>query len=72
MAPLLKITPTQIIKHGEIELVPIQSLHPYSLVSLVQEATQHGTKGEHKEKLSTNPLINTGVLLAIFANAIVT
>lgn len=45
-SPLLKATPVQLTEHGEVELVPTQSLHSYMLVSLAQEGTLHATKGE--------------------------
>lgn len=35
----LRTIPTQLNEHGEVELVPIWRLHPYLLVSLVQEVT---------------------------------
>ena len=49
-APLLKITPTQLTEHGEVELVPTWSLHPYVLTSLVQEGTQLLPKEKHKHQ----------------------
>ena len=36
---LCKLTEGQLIEHGEVELVPAWSLHPYVLVSLVQAGT---------------------------------
>lgn len=32
----------QLIDHGEVKLVPVQSLHIYVLASLLQESTLHG------------------------------
>lgn len=44
--PLLNTTPMQITEYREVELVPMQSIHPYVLSSLVQEGTFNATKGE--------------------------
>lgn len=37
---------TQLIGHGEVELVPTWSLHPYGLVFMTLKGTLHPTKGE--------------------------
>ena len=44
--PLLNTTPTQLIEHGKLELVPTQSLHFYILAPLVLKDTQHAAKRE--------------------------
>lgn len=44
--PLLKITPKQLIEHGEAELVSTSSLHPYVPASLVWEGILHTFKRE--------------------------
>lgn len=56
-APLLKITLTQLIEHGESELVPTQKLHPYILVPLVQKVTLQATKAESKHPLRHKPFV---------------
>lgn len=45
-ALLLKVTPTQLIERGKVELVATQSLHLYVLVSLLYEHTLHASKEE--------------------------
>ncbi|ERE69761.1 heat shock protein 12B [Cricetulus griseus] len=42
-APLLRIPPTQLIEHGEVELMPTWNFYPYILVSLVQEGCSRVT-----------------------------
>lgn len=49
-ALLLKTTPTQVIAHGMIKLVPTQNLYPSILVSLVWECIQQATKEKHKQQ----------------------
>lgn len=44
--PLLGMTPTQIIKHEEVLVVPTCSLHPFFLVCLVREGTLWATERE--------------------------
>lgn len=36
-APLLRITPLQLIKHGEVEMIPTWRHHPYIWYSLIPE-----------------------------------
>jgi hypothetical protein len=45
MAPLLKTVPTQLIEHGEANLVPTQSLY-FTEMPLVEEDILHDTKRE--------------------------
>jgi len=45
-APLSRTTPTQLIEHEEVKLVPTWSLYPYILVSLVQKSTLQSTERE--------------------------
>ena len=41
---LLNTTPTQLIEHEEVKLVPVWSPHPYFLISLVQESALQDTE----------------------------
>lgn len=43
---LLKTADTPLIEHEEVHLVPTQSLHPCTLVSLVQDGTLHVNQRE--------------------------
>jgi hypothetical protein len=52
---LLKATSIQLSELGELELVPMSSLHPYLLEPLVQG----GTLQAPKENINTNPATNT-------------
>lgn len=53
---LLLKTSTQLFEHGEIKLVPKQSLHPCALVFVVLEVILQATKGEKKIKLQLQTL----------------
>lgn len=55
MVLLLMTRPTWITEHGDIELVPTLSLHPYWWVLKVLEDNLHITKGEDKHKPSCKP-----------------
>lgn len=41
--PSLKIIPSQLVKNGEVKLVPTYSLHAYELVCMVPEDILHAT-----------------------------
>ena len=45
-SPLLKTVSTQLTEHGEVELVPTYSLHPYILTPVIQEDILHTPKRE--------------------------
>lgn len=45
-APLPKTSPTQLIEHRQVKLVPTWSLYPYVPASLVQESTLPAIKRE--------------------------
>ena len=45
-APLLRISSIQLIKHGEVKLVPTWILHLYILVSSLREGTLQATERE--------------------------
>lgn len=51
--PLPRATPTQLIEQEHIELVPIESLYPYFLNSLVWEGTLIGSR---KRGMGTNQI----------------
>ena len=70
-APLLETTPTQLIKHGEVQLVPTESFHHCTQGSFVQEGTLSATKGETHTNPAANPLSYNGVLPARYARAMV-
>jgi hypothetical protein len=42
----LKTTSTQLIEHGEVELVATQNIHPHILVSMTQKSSLQDTKRE--------------------------
>lgn len=57
MVPLLRTTPTQLLKHEEVKLVPKWSLYPYILVSLFMEGTLQTTESERNTTPATKPLV---------------
>lgn len=67
---LLKGISTQLNEHGEVKLLPRQSLHIYTLVSLVQECTLYTTKRERNTIPVTKPLLYNHVLHVRYATSI--
>jgi len=60
----------QFIEHGEVELVPTQNLHPYVLMSLVQDMySPCYQRRKYKHRPSHNPLTYNDVLHVRFARA---
>lgn len=62
--PLLRTTPTQLIEHGEVELIPTWSIQPYILMSLVWEGTLQATKRETSAAIQSQIFVLQSVLLA--------
>lgn len=55
-APLLKTTPTQLTEHGEVELVPTQSLHPIVQVFVTGRYSEHYQRRNVNTKPATQNL----------------
>jgi hypothetical protein len=69
--PLLKATSTQLIEHGDVNLVPIESCHPYILAFLLHDVILHDTKRETNTKPAINALIYNGILPERYASTLV-
>lgn len=69
-SPLLKVTPTQIIEHGEIEMVPKYTLHPYVIAYLfgTGRCSLHYQRRDVNISIAINCTIYCGVLPASYAS----
>ena len=71
-SPLLKVTPTQIIEHGEIEMVPKYTLQPYAVAYLFGTGrySVHYQRRDVNTSIAINCTIYCGVLPASYASVI--
>ena len=68
---LLKVTPTQIIEHREVEMVPKYTLHPYAIAYLfgIERYSVRYQRRDVNTSIALNCTIYCGVLPATYVMA---